>query len=492
MLRKILEEIKNHKFIYLLLSLVLIGATFVRVFNTKEILGFYYDQGRDALVIWNFLHKGDLFLVGPTTGIEGILRGPWYYFLILPFYFLGGGNPVWPANFLALTTVVAIVLLYILGKEIFDRSTGLIAAIIASFSYYLLVASRWLSNPTPMLLISMLLVMSMFMIVKGKKFAWIFIAILLGLSMQFGSATETFYIPSVAIFALKYRPTKKIFFVSLFSFFLIFLPQIIFDIVKKGVLSRSILEFLFDDGSFKFSFWEVVSARLSFYWEMFSFKIWVGPSQEFTGLFLLFFSMIVFDFKRLWKKDGFKILILLGLAPLIGMIFFQGNEGNIFDYYFTGYYLIYVLIFSAGLGILTKNRFSSIFVIAFFFLFFKSQTTAIKGYLDNGRSNVGFKEQILAIDWIYKNADGENFNVDIYVPPVIPYAYDYLFTWKAILYHKSPLTENVNLLYTLYEEDIPTRLDPWTRRQDKIGKIEEEIVFRGITVQRRKRLWPRE
>ena len=82
----------------------------------------------------------------------------------------------------------------------------------------------------------------------------------------------------------------------------------------------------------------------------------------------------------------------------------------------------------------------------------------------------------------------EGFDVDIYVPPVIPYAYDYLFTWKAILYHKSPLTENVNLLYTLYEEDIPTRLDPWIVRQDKVGKVSEEVVFRGITVQRRDRL----
>lgn len=490
MLRKLLDEINNHRFIYSLLLIVLVGAAFVRVYNTKEILGFYYDQGRDALVIWNFIHKGDLFLVGPITGIEGILRGPWYYWLILPFYFLGKGNPVWPANFLSITSVAAIITLYILGKEIFGRVTGLIAAAIASFSYYLLVASRWLSNPTPMLLISTLLVLSMLMITKGKKFAWVFIAILLGLSMQFGSATETFYIPAVGIFAIwqkKNLPNRKIFIVSFASVLLIFMPQIIFDFVKGGVLSSSVKKFLFEDGSFKLSFWEIIKIRLPFYWEMFSFKIWVGKASEFIAFFLLSLSLIIFNFREIWKKDGSKILLLLGISPLVGMIFFQGNQGNVFDYYFTGYYLIYVLIFSAGLGILAKNKLGTIVLFIFFFLFFKSQIPVVRDYLIKGRSNVSFKEQLQAVDWVYKDSKDMDFNVDVYVPPVIPYAYDYLFLWKGQGYERLPLTQNVRLLYTIYEEDISRRLGPWLARQDKIGKVVDKVTFRGITVQKRER-----
>ena len=490
MLKKLLEEIKSHKFIYFLLFVVLIGATFVRIYNTKVILGFYYDQGRDALVIWNLLHNGDLFLVGPTTGIEGILRGPWYYWLILPAYLLGGGNPVWPANFLALTTVIAIVVLYIIGKEVFGRATGLVAATIASFSYYLLVASRWLSNPTPMFLISMLLVLSMLLISKGKKFAWVFIALLLGLSMQFGSAAETFYIPAVLVFAIwqkKNLPSKKIFLISSALVFLIFLPQIVFDILKGGILSQSIKKFIFEEGSFKLSFWEIFKVRISFYWEMFSSKIWIGKISEFITFFLISMSFLVFNFKNLWKKDGFKILLLLGISPLIGMVFFQGNEGNVFDYYFTGYYLIYILIFSAGLGFLSKSKIGISVLLLFLYLFLNSQLPPVKSYLKNGRSNVGFREQLMAIDWIYKNSMGADFNVDVYVPPVIPYAYDYLFVWKTKEYGKTPLTENIDLLYTLYEEDIPRRLDPWLTRQAKIGKVIKEESFRGITVQERNR-----
>ncbi len=489
-IKKLLEEIKSHPVIYVLLLLVLIGATYVRVANTKEILGFYYDQGRDALVIWSFLHKGDLFLVGPTTGIEGILRGPWYYLLILPFYFFGGGNPVWPANFLALTTVAAIIVLYFLGKEIFDRPTGLIAAAITSFSYYLLVAARWLSNPTPMLLISMLLVLSMIMVAKGKRKAWIAVAILLGLAMQFGSATEAFYVPAVGLFAIWQRknlPSKKIFLISILSVFLIFLPQILFDVIKGGVLSRAVVRFVFQENSFKFSFWEILKLRLGFYWEMFVSKIWIGSSPQFLGFFLLSLSLIFINIREFWKKDGFKILLLLGISPLVGMIFFQGNEGNVFDYYFTGYYLVYVLIFSAGIGIMAKSKIGLVFLLIFFYLFFKVQFPALKDYLANGRSNINFKEQLQSIDWIYKNAKGNVFNVDVYVPPVIPYAYDYLFIWRGELTGIRPSTEKVNLLYTLYEEDVPRRLEPWVQEENRISKVLEETSFRGITIQRRER-----
>ena len=115
MIKKLLDEIKNHKIVYLLLCITLATGFYLRVYRIDIVLGFYFDQGRDALVIWDLWHKGELFLVGPTTGIAGIFRGPYYYFLIAPFYLLSGGNPVLPSVFLSLTTMVAVVFVCTLG-----------------------------------------------------------------------------------------------------------------------------------------------------------------------------------------------------------------------------------------------------------------------------------------------------------------------------------------------------------------------------------------
>jgi len=96
-----------------------------------------------------------------------------------------------------------------------------------------------------------------------------------------------------------------------------------------------------------------------------------------------------------------------------------------------------------------------------------------------------------ALDWVYEDAKGRDFNVDVYVPPVIPHAYDYLFKWYGGKIHgREPKEELVPLLYTLYEVDPPhpERLSAWLDRQEGIGEVEEEVKFGGITVQRRRRL----
>src|SRR4030043_814216 len=97
-----------------LLILIIAGALFVRVYRINDLLGFYYDQGRDALVIWRLWHEGKFFLIGPITGLAGIFLGPFYYYLLAPLYLIGGGNPVYPAVFLAFLSTLAIFVIYLL------------------------------------------------------------------------------------------------------------------------------------------------------------------------------------------------------------------------------------------------------------------------------------------------------------------------------------------------------------------------------------------
>ena len=485
----------KNRFVYLLLGITLLLGFIVRVYRVDQILGFYFDQGRDGSVIWDLFHKGKFFLIGPVTGIEGIFRGPWYYWLIAPFYFLGKGNPVWPSVFLALTTVVAAFIAYKIGEKISGKTAGIIAATIASFSYYLVYASRWLSNPTPMLLISMLLVWLMLIASKKKWWVYPLIGFLVGQAMQFGSAAEVFYIPAVAIFLIWQRKNLnlKVLVLSGIAFLIPFLPQIVFDFKHQHILFNNIKKFFLADQSFKMSFWQVVKIRIPFYYDVFTSKIWLGEKKLLQAFLLFALIFLVIKFKEIWSKKGFRILLLMFVSPLIGMLFFQGNYGNIYDYYFTGYYLIFVLIFSILLSSLSKNILGKIVLVFFLFFFLKINLPLVRNYIVSGvdgPTTVAFGNQKQAIDWIYKDANGKPFNVDVYVPPVIPYAYNYLFTWLGTTKYKQlPLEENIPLLYTLYEVDPPhpERLDAWMKKQKGIGKIIKEETFGGITVQRRLR-----
>ncbi|PIS14569.1 hypothetical protein COT64_01910, partial [Candidatus Shapirobacteria bacterium CG09_land_8_20_14_0_10_39_12] len=92
---------------HILLFVILFFAAFFRLYRLDQLLGFWYDQGRDALVIWDLIHYQKFFLIGPVTGIEGIFLGPFYYYLLTPFYLIGRGNPVTAAAGLSWLTVAS-------------------------------------------------------------------------------------------------------------------------------------------------------------------------------------------------------------------------------------------------------------------------------------------------------------------------------------------------------------------------------------------------
>jgi len=179
-------------------------------------------------------------------------------------------------------------------------------------------------------------------------------------------------------------------------------------------------------------------------------------------------------------------------------MFFQGNFGNIYDYYLTGYYLIFILLFSIILGKMWNSVPGKVFVIYFLYVFINLNYHVTKSRISDqldGKNSVGFGNSKWAVEWVYRDAGDRKFNVDVYVPPVIPYAYDYLFKWYPTTSRfqgiDSELVQsNVDLLYTIYEADPPhpERLDEWLKRQEGIGRIEEEENYGGVFVQRRTRI----
>ncbi len=491
------KSFKKHRTYYLLLIVILFIALFLRVYRAGEVLGFYFDQGRDALHIWDLIHKGDIFLIGPTTGIAGIFRGPFYYYLITPFYFLSGGNPTLPANFLALTSVLGLAVMGYLATKVHSKESAFFGLVLATFSFGLIFDSRWLSNPTPMLLISMLFLACIFAAIESKKWAWPAISFSAGISLfHFGSSGEFFYFPALLIFLIWKRKdlSPKIIALSIFLFILSASPLILFDLKNNFLLTNNIKSFLFERESFKTDFFVILAERLEFYRATFLGRIFPNLTTAANIFLAVIIINLVAKLPKLLHSKYFKALAILFLSPLIGLLFFQGNEGNVYGYYLTGYFLIFFLLMGISLAELWKSVIGKVFVLVFLgFMIQANLPLAFSRMSDggDGPDTIILRNQTKAIDWIYKDAAGVEFNVDVYVPPVIPYAYDYLFTWKESLPEYGGKVEKLTpLLYTLYEVDPPhpERLEAWLKRQAGIGAVDSEAEFGGITVQRRHRL----
>lgn len=495
--KKLLGEIKKVSFYNWLIVLLLAFASFIRVFRINTILGFWYDQGRDALVIWDLIHSHKFFLIGPTTGLAGVFRGPWYYYLIAPFYWLGNGQPAVPAAFLSLSTVLAIYIIFRLAEKHLGRISAFLFVLVSSLSLYFLGASRWLSNPTPMFLISALYLLGISKILENKDWGWYAVAISGGMAMQFGSAAEVFYIPAAILFAIfcrKYFPKLSVIVVSAVIFIAPFIPQFLFDLRHGWIITKAVAANFFGGASqSKTNLGNFLLQRAGLYYNIFASKI-------FTNKVIYVWPFLIaglYGFFRKWKeisKNSFFIaLLILVLSPFVGLLAFRGNYGNLYDYYFTGYYFPMVLLFSYLLASvpakILRNITVTIFVGAFIYFNLPSDINYIRTNADS-HDAVFLGNQETAIDYIYDDAGDSQFNVDEYVPPVIPYSYEYLFKWLgSTKYHKLPDTTNVKLLYTLEEEDPdhPDRIAAWYSRQEQIGKIDKQVQFGPITVERRTR-----
>jgi 4-amino-4-deoxy-L-arabinose transferase-like glycosyltransferase len=499
--RKILQEVTSNKLVYSLLLAILVGAFVVRVYKVDDLLGFYYDQGRDALVIWKLWNDSKPFLIGPITGLAGIFLGPAYYYLIAPFYLVSSGNPIGPAIFLSFLSVCALLVMYILGTKMHSRRAGILAAFIGGFSYYIVLAGRWLSNPTPILLTSMLLIWALWEIVHGaSKKWWIAVSLLVGLSLQFESASGFFYIPIVLVIALIYKssfPDTKALAVSIFVFLVTLLPQILFNFRHENLLLNNFLNLFISEKSFSASIGDVLLLRLQYFWEVYRTKIFPGWNAQALLFALISLSGICIHW---YTQRDKKTMILFGVflgIPAIGYTLFQGNHGNIYDYYLTGYYLPILLFFAIGLAVVSENIIGKCILAIFILLFVRYNGEIVGNYLRATDYNgIYLGNEVDAVNWIYESAIKNNthWNLDVYVPPVIPYSYDYLFLWQGDKRCKVTLCgltkdETVSTLYLLYEQDPPhpERLNAWLSKYENTTILKEESAFGGIVVQKRLR-----
>jgi len=485
-----------------LIILVWLIGLFLRSYRQSDLLGFYYDQGRDALIVQDILSGKNFPTIGPTTGIKGLYLGPFWFYLITPGYFFGRGNPVTASFFIAFLESLTIPLIYLLLKKYWNKTGAILAATFWSLSYYLILSSRWFSNPSPLPFFVLLIIYFLLRVFINKKYKyWPLIALFLGLSLQLEAASAIFFIPTILVFSLiNHRTLIKIklkFWIQAFlSFFALLIPQLAFEFKNNFFITKNLFGFLTgkvnsDTGrSWGFPTLTFIKNRLLDFYNILFSKL----DTNITWISIVFLIVFIFSIILLFRKlkDKFVQLLLLWLfVPLFLLLFFVGNYGNLYDYYLTGFFPSFVIIFSLGLTFFNKSILNKLFLVFIFVLFCMGNISFIKNKLSawvDGPEHITLGNQKWALDKICQESKNKKYNLSVYVPPFTPYSYDYLMNW----YIKNnecnpPSKEKESLIFYLYEVDPlhPERLDIWL--QDKTVTIESKTNLGGVYIQRRLR-----
>ncbi len=431
-----------------LISLVVIGAT-LRWFHLTESMSFLYDQGRDALAAQKIL-SGHLVLVGPTTDMPGLFFGPMWYYLLAGLYAMSFGNPAVVTFLLSFLDLATIVLFYIVGNKIFNRTAGLLAAFFWAVGSLPVAYSRTLANPSTSAFWSILVFYFLF---QSQPFLAIAATALL---FQFNAAGAFLLLPFIIITLFLSWPrvkNKSAYFFGLIFLGLTFLPQITFEVRHSFLGTKTILKIfsVSGGGNYLQGLWQ----RFQNLWQELSDYTFFN--QKNISLFAATISLFV-----ILKSKGKNLFLFWFVIPLATFLFLY-PRGESHPFYLLSWIPAAILALAYLLSqIWHKSRFLVALVI-FIFLYFNlsglKREIVLKDHFAQPADPIkaGLADQENVLDYIYVDAK-DNRTYGYYAYNVTPYWADenwrYLFSWYGKnKYGYLPLRQAGSPLYIIYEPE---------------------------------------
>ncbi len=412
----------------IILAVLLLGVLY-RLFLTWDgNFLFNMDNGRDMVEVREMVVLHKLRLTGPTSAIEGLFNGPaWYYLLAIPFILTGGD----PYGSIIMEIILWAVGGFFLLKLVSRWENFLILPIglLWVSSNYVVLTNLYAFNPNPVILLTPVLIYLLVeFLEKGKALFGILAFFLSGLffnfEMNFGLFAPLIILVSIILTRkIKLLKTSGVW-LGVAVFILTVMPQVLFDIKHNFIMSKSVLKFLAESPISNFNF----ALRLQTISESF-FNTFSATLMNHKTLTLIILGLFMVVSLKRWKSFKTDPLVLVCLIyifiPFIGYLFLPVtvNAWHLGGEMAAAIILVGFILKNMHLVSIPVSLLIILFALGNIFNFFVN---------DFGKKNLDpslYKNEIAAIDYVYKYANGKNFKVYTYLPSVYDYPYQYLFWW---------------------------------------------------------------
>lgn len=487
----------------LLLILIFVFGFLVRAIEvlTANFI-FLFDQGRDYLAVENIVLNHKLTLIGASTGLHGIFSGPfWYYLLAIPFI-LWRGDPYGGQVLMLILGLMTLVLVFWMSKKIFNKKIALIAFFLTAISGPIMSQSTIIWNPNPATVLIVLCFYFFYQYFSTRKAIWLSASFFLISLMYNFEATVTiaFLFFSLLFLILIDRKTKmKAYLYSMGALLLGFMPAVIFELRHHFLQTKTFLRFFtgretsLNSPSFK---WLVQQDHLRAFWANFegTFNHFLPAWGMAVFVILLILASVWLLQQKLLSKAQKKMFLYFCLFPLTTFAFYVFYPNAVWQWYLTHLYFVYIMI-AAVTGYFLAKRIKIFKLVCFLILIlmifsgFKILKSRYSHDFFDLRGGAGIKGKIQAIDYIYNDAQGEQFNVLVFTPPIYDYPYRYLLGWYGEKkYGFVPQDKKEGLLYLWIDPDLnkPWTYKGWLETVIKEGEVlKEEKLPSGFIIQKR-------
>jgi hypothetical protein len=491
--------LKKTYIIVLLLGIIVLGFYLRSLYLPNNLL-FGFEQGRDFSVAKDIASLEKFTLLGPKTDIEGIYHGVFYYYFLALFFLIGKGNPEIVALFFNLLNLSAVILVYLICRELFNKKTfALLGALLASVSFNVLIYGRWISNVSPSIPLTaafFLLIIKFLKTEKGKFLPFIFLCWGLFLHFEilnFLSATFLIAVLSVIVYFRRKNYSFHVNFshliLSVFALAASFFPFLFFELRHNLLLTKSLLNYVSPSGGGRFSLINNVT------------NYFHGLNREITTtlfpfsnllffIILFYFLFILLSLLNISKsKVGFiPLVFLFWQLPLI--IFLKYSP---LEQFFSGANVAIIIAAVYILLHLKKLPYAHIVFLPLLLIYLYLNGNYTTNALDT-RQNVYFHmpykeitygKQRQVFDYLILNSANNGFAFDAFTTPLYhPEGWEYVY--KRFYENKITPNSKSKQLYLIIEPFVNKYwLKQWINRYDQISSLSKQSKIESIIIQER-------
>ncbi|KKT40298.1 hypothetical protein A3K29_02800 [Candidatus Collierbacteria bacterium RIFOXYB2_FULL_46_14] len=410
--------IKKNKLESLFILLITLLSLYLRLYRIGEFMTFLGDEGRDVRIVRDLITKGNLVFIGPRTSIGNMYLGPLYYYMMAPALFLSRLNPVGPAVLNAIIGAFTVFITYFIGRKLFNRWSGLLAALLYAVSPVAIIYSRSSWNPNPMPLFALLCVWGIYEVWQNKQYFWlplvgIFFAFALQmhyLGLLLGPVLGLFwFLTLISVNKSKSHSEKKTFLsftlFAFLSFFILMSPLLLFDLKHQGMNFNAFKMFFTD---------RQTTVNLN-----------PARSDRFLPVILMTVSDLVLSRQTMWAPLASVLTLVLSvwlylkskwLSPLKTVFVWLGfailglsiYKQHVYIHYLGFIYPAVYLLIGAILGFLLNQKTIFRLIASVLIIFLFTNSLIFSPVKENPNRQLQRTEQ--AVDLIVKEANGQPFN----------------------------------------------------------------------------------
>ena len=402
---------------------------FLRIYRIEDIFTFSFDQYRDAWVIKQIIVDNKIILIGPQSSFYGIYYGPFWYYSLVPFYWIFGLNPLggaYSAIFYGLLTLL--ILLYI-AKNLFSWRVAFFSGLIYDLSYFINMLNRDCRNDPPLISLSAIILFLTYKAVTEKKKLkpcfYILLGFLAGLGWHFHFAAIIF-LPLIITSFLFFKVSKILTKLGLLilGFLVSLLPLFIFDLRHDILIGRSFIK-LKEYSSVGTTWVNKLIGNFALVLNNFFNIITPAQSPEILRIIALllslsFLAFFVLKFKNSFKKS--KIFAIFLIWIILPIILFSFYAGEIRYYFFLLNFPVFILIMGLSLEKAAQFRIGKLLVVFFVLISAYANTKA----LNNVSSLRSLKQTKEAINFIKNNSQNQPIFIDHFSKDNFKVGFEYL------------------------------------------------------------------